>query len=414
MNRKIQNDREIALGILKPSKKHLDKGLSIHKEAVVWDAYGFAPVAPIDGDILRREIESGASSKEIQDMCEEMMMTGYLRNEKIQKEYIKAWEESGVTCVMQNAGQEGNSVSRLLKRLARFTWATDILKPHIKKVISPEEVVSAKKENAHCLCFSGNGVPLPGEFNSVEEELNYIRIFYQLGIRMMHLTYNRRNLIGDGCAEPADAGLSDFGKSVIKEMNRTGIIVDISHSGQRTSFEACRVSKSPVVASHSVCMSIRRHCRAKTDRVIKAITDTGGYIGICCIPAFLGGSGDINSLLDHICYAVRKFGAEHVAIGTDRGYTITASEKEHPKIPAGLIPKQRQGWENLWPKDDPLFDKKWQTHKKTNSLTWTNWPLFTVGLVQRGLSEKQISAIIGGNVIRVCRDVLSASDFSSH
>ena len=80
-----------------------------------------------------------------------------------------------------------------------------------------------------------------------------MRVFFQLGIRMMHVTYNRRNLLGDGCAEPANGGLSDLGRAAIAEMNRVGVIVDVAHSGWRTSLEAAKASQKPMVASHTVC-----------------------------------------------------------------------------------------------------------------------------------------------------------------
>ncbi|MFA6717439.1 MAG: membrane dipeptidase, partial [Victivallaceae bacterium] len=108
----------------------------------------------------------------------------------------------------------------------------------------------------------------------------YIHVFFEFGVRMMHLTYNRRNLIGDGCGEPDDGGLSAFGRQVIAEMNRVGIIPDVAHCGQRTSLEAAQESGLPVVASHSACHSLAEHCRAKTDEVIEAIAKSGGYIGI--------------------------------------------------------------------------------------------------------------------------------------
>ena len=99
------------------------------------------------------------------------------------------------------------------------------------KAVTPEDIVAAKHDDRHCLYFTGNGVPLPQRWESTEEELGYVRLFYQLGIRMMHLTYNRRNMLGDGCAEPANAGISDFGRAAIAEMNRVGVIVDVAHSG---------------------------------------------------------------------------------------------------------------------------------------------------------------------------------------
>ena len=111
-----------------------------------------------------------------------------------------------------DAGQEGQDPMRLVKRLARFTFLTDNLASHVAKAVNPDDIVLAKEEGRHCLYLTGNGVPLVQDWETVPDELRYVRIFYQLGIRMMHLTYQRRNMIGDGCAEKANGGLSDFGR----------------------------------------------------------------------------------------------------------------------------------------------------------------------------------------------------------
>jgi membrane dipeptidase len=187
--------------------------------------------------------------------------------------------------------------------------------------------------------------------------------------------------------------------------------VDVAHSSQKTAIDACKISSAPVVASHSACMSLWEHPRNKTDEVISKIADTGGYIGICCIPAFLGMTGDINSFLNHITYVVKKFGSKYVAIGTDNGYLSPNFKKEMKKV-SGYIKKHRERWNNYWPKKDPIFDRKWQKTTQVKSLAWTNWPLFTVGLVQRGLTEKQIRDIVGGNVIRVMKEVNPSSHLS--
>ncbi len=400
MNENIQKAREAALKILKPGRKELEHGLELHANSVVVESYGFSPVCALDGDKMRAAIEANASPLELKDLKEDMHKTRCVTDPTERQEFMDAFKASGVTCILQNAGAEGQAISRLIKRLAYFTYITDMMRDFIFKAVTPDDIVAAKKQNKHCLYLSGNGVPLPQDWVSVEEELRYIRIFFQLGIRMMHLTYNRRNMIGDGCAEPANGGLSDFGRAVVAEMNRVGVIVDVAHCGWQTSLEAAQVSERPIVASHTVCGALNSHIRSKPDNVIRAIAEKDGLIGICCIPSFLGGKADVGVMLDHIDYAVKTFGAEHVAIGTDVAYLSRSMARERKKIPR--TPKSRNRWAGLWPEGSRVW-----APKKILTMAWTNWPLFTVGLVQRGYSDSDIQKILGGNVLRVARAVLS-------
>lgn len=218
----------------------------------------------------------------------------------------------------------------------------------------------------------------------------------------MHVTYNRRNLLGDGCAETANGGLSDLGRAAVAEMNRVGVIVDVAHSGWRTSLEAAQISQKPMVASHTTCAALQHHVRAKPDEVIKAIVDGGGLIGICAIPHFLGRTGDLAALLDHVDYVVKTFGIDHVGIGTDIGYRSRNDAGELKKVPARA--KRRTRYEALWPDDAFLPGaEEAKRYPKSKSLAWTNWPLLTVGLVQRGYSDEQIEKILGLNMLRVAR-----------
>ncbi len=404
MNEVIENARQAAIELLKPSPKDLAHGLELHRDSVVVDSYGFAPRAAIDGDAMRELMEAGGSDAEVQNLREDAGMTRMATDPAERQEFLDAFDAAGVTCIVQNAGEEGQSVKRLLKRLARFTFACDFMGDALTRAAKPGDIVAAHERGGHCLYMSGNGVPIPEEWVSVEEELLFIRIFFQLGIRIMHLTYNRRNMIGDGCAEPANAGLSDFGRTVVAEMNKQGVIVDCAHSGWQTSLEAAQASAKPMVASHSVACAVNEHIRGKPDEVIRAICDTGGYIGICCIPAFLGGEGGINAFLGHIDYVAKTFGPEHVAIGTDTAYTSRNSKAEQAKVPSRG--RRRPRWGYFWPKDDPMFSDRWNDPTIRQSLAWTNWPLFTVGLVQRGYSDEDIQKIIGGNVLRVAGEVI--------
>ncbi len=398
-NEAIQKHRRAALSVLKPTKAQLDRGLKLHAESLVFDTYGFAPRCAVDGEALAKLAAENASAIEIKDARERMMMIRCVDNATEREEFKQAWKAAGVTCIFQNAGEEGQAPLRLIKRLANFTYVTDHLKGFLNKAATPTDIIAAKEAGQHCLYLTGNGVPLTQQWISVPDELRYLMVFKNLGMRMLHLTYNRRNMIGDGCAEPGNAGLSDFGKSVIKEMNRLGVIPDCAHSGWQTSLEAARISGKPVLASHSCAADLHKHIRGKPDKVLKAIADTGGLTGIACIPSFLGNPGDINAFLNHIDHVIKTTNINHVGIGSDVAYMSRNQATEAAKIPK--LPRTRTAWRYFW----PAGSLRPQPQARL-SIAWTNWPLFTVGLVQRGYKDEEIRKIIGGNMMRVCRDSL--------
>lgn len=395
----ISRARDEALEVLKPTAAQLERGLELHTNSVVFDTYGFAPTAAIDGAAFQTIAEQGAFEAELNDLREEMTRTQAVWSDAEREEFREALRCGGVTCIFQNAGEEGQDPLMLMKRLARCTFLTDMLRGTLTRASLPQDIEAAKREGLHCLYLTGNGVPILQRWETVEQELGYVRLFFQLGIRMMHVTYNRRNMLGDGCAEIANGGLSDFGREAVAEMNRVGVIVDVAHSGWRTSLESAKASTRPMVASHTTCDELNHHIRAKPDEVIKAICDTGGLIGICCIPNFLGRTGDIAALIDHIDHAVKKYGVEHVGIGTDVAHVSQNAGAQNALVKSRG--KRRERFASLWP--EGALGGNWPGRR---TLAWTNWPLFTVGLVQRGYSDDDIAAILGGNMLRVCREVL--------
>ena len=394
-----EEDRRIALDLLRPSPRDLEHGLELHRNSFVFDAYGFMPAGGGRNTRLDRLIAAKAGRDQIHDAREEFTKNVAFGDPR-QRELLRAgWDFAGVDCIFQNAGIEGNDIERLLKRFGCFTNLVDRFPDLFERAAYPDRLPGIRARGHKALYLTTNGVPVPRKLTSKDDALEPITVFFRLGARMMHLTYNRRNLIGDGCAEPADAGLSDFGRAVITEMNRVGVIPDVAHSGQRTSLEAARCSAKPVVASHTVAGHLSSHYRGKSDEIIEAICKTGGYVGICGIPRFLRGTADIRAMLDHIEYVARKFGADHVAIGTDRSSTLSPMVTERPE------PEMMPIWEQFWTPpaepDIPVSDEQFR------SIAWGNWPLFTVGLVQRGFSDEEIRKIIGGNVLRVAQATVS-------
>ncbi|HSJ03317.1 MAG TPA: membrane dipeptidase, partial [Verrucomicrobium sp.] len=191
-NEEIDRARETALNLLKPTQAQIDHAWELHHHSLVLDSYGFAPRAAIDGEKFQAAVDAGAGPAELVDLREEMSMIRSATDAAEGKEFLEAFRAAGVTCIFQNAGEAGNDPLRLLKRLARFTLKTDLMKPGVTKAANAADVVNTHRAGGICLLFTTNGVPLRGDWESTRDELRLVRIFQQLGVRMMHVTYNRR------------------------------------------------------------------------------------------------------------------------------------------------------------------------------------------------------------------------------
>lgn len=149
-------------------------------------------------------------------------------------------------------------------------------------------------------------------------DLSRVEALHAMGVRHMLLAYNTRNFVADGCAEAADAGLSNFGRQVVREMNRVDMVVDCSHTGRRSSLEAIELCERPPIFSHSGAYAVCPHIRNVRDEQIRACAGRGGVIGVVGIGAFLGDpEARTESLFRHVDYIVSLVGSEHVGLGTD-------------------------------------------------------------------------------------------------
>jgi membrane dipeptidase len=155
--------------------------------------------------------------------------------------------------------------------------------------------------------------------SAIEGDLGHLGVFHQLGVRVAQLTYNTQNLVGSGCYESSDGGLSDFGREVIAEMNRLGILIDLSHVGPDTARDAVAASSVPVAYTHVAPAALARHPRNKTDEELRRVAEAGGVVGITFLTWFLEGGSD--STLEHCVraleHAIDVAGEDHVAFGTD-------------------------------------------------------------------------------------------------
>jgi membrane dipeptidase len=384
-----------ALDVLKPSPEQLEHGLELHKNFMVCDNFGFCP-KPWPKDIVEYMnglIKEGVGQYLWSERSTMYRIHGFTKWQEGLDEFILALKCAGINGLVQTAGG-GENFQYTIQNMAAHQHLCRMAREQLSQAGSAAEIREAAEKDRTALIFSVNGPPPVGDMGDPDNKLHWIDVWYHLGVRFMHLSYNRRNEAADGCTEPAGAGLSDYGYELIHKMNEVGITVDTPHSSLQTTLDACKASEKAVTATHIGVKALMDHPRCKTDEELKAIADTGGMIGIYAIGGMLGKGATINTMLDHLDYAKNLIGAEHVSIGTDICYQ-TEWPKEVKRYPAEKNLSDRRG---SWKQEHRTYHT--EEHLK-GSLAWTNWPLYTVGMVMRGYSDSDIEKILGLNLMRV-------------
>ena len=273
-----------------------------------------------------------------------------------------------------------SQIDRSPQRLARIRTVADI---------------SAAKESKRTGLIYGfqDGV-------AFETDLTRLKDLHRLGIRIIQPTYNRRNLLGDGCMELADAGLSRTGMESIQRMNEIGILVDLSHCGRRTAAEAIKTSTRPVAFTHTGCAALANHPRNRTDDELRVVADKGGVSGIYIMPYLNNGhQPTAENVIAHLEHAVSVAGEDHVSIGTDGGVS--------PEVIDDAFRKRFA--ENVRARRDAGIAAPGETEDGFLFATDLNTPrrFETIALMlsKRGHSGNRIEKILGRNLVRVFSEV---------
>jgi len=252
------------------------------------------------------------------------------------------------------------------------------------------DVALAEGKIALLLTMEG-GRPLEGKPNL--DTLVGLRTFYKLGLRGLQLVDNGRNRIGDGKGETrTKGGLTNFGISVVEEMNRLGMLIDVAHLTEPGFWDVIATSKDPIIDSHSNCRAICDHPRNLNDEQIKAIAEKGGIIGLSCNAAMCteNNRATIEDLLKHVDHIGELVGIEHVGLGPDH----TEFEIEC----------------NIWTPAPGWLEGVYYGIRDSYHIEGFNsikgFPLFTEALMKHGYSDEDIKKILGGNWLRVFRQVL--------
>lgn len=288
---------------------------------------------------------------------------------------------SGYDCISVTIASDNDDMTSAVRRIAR-------LRAHIRdnddRLVLAETVADVERAQAAgklavVMHFQGT---LP-----FERDAGLVDIFYRLGVRHALMAYNQKNHVGDGCHERTDAGLSRFGLEVIGAMNRVGMVVDVSHTGYRTSMEAMEASAAPVIFSHSNPRALVDHERNITDDQAQACAGTGGVIGLNGVGIFLGGNGiSADTLFRHVDYWVQLVGIDHVGLGLDH-VSDPAAMLAFVRAHAAKYPDRQYGKAELLfagPEDlPPLVDC----------------------MLQHGYAAADIVKVLGGNWLRIARQV---------
>jgi len=265
------------------------------------------------------------------------------------------------------------------------------------KVLSVADIARAKAERKIGVILGFQNAAMMGE------DATRVDIFADLGVRIVQLTYNLRNQLGDGAIVPDGRGLTPFGRDVVERLNANRIMVDLSHSGRQICLDAARASKQPISINHTGCRALTDLPRNKTDEELRLVADRGGFVGVYFMP-FLNLSGHARAVdvVAHIEHALNVCGEDHVGLGTDGGTTPIddlelykeALRKEHEDRKAKGIaaPGERA---DTHPFVDDLRGP--DQFRKLHRL-----------LAERGHKPARIEKILGANFIRYARDVWGA------
>jgi membrane dipeptidase len=233
------------------------------------------------------------------------------------------------------------------------------------------------------------------------EDLERFDLFHELGVRVIQPTYNRRNLMGDGCLEPGNAGLSLLGRQLVERMNASRTLLDLSHCGQRTTREGIEASKVPVAITHTGCAAVADLPRNKRDEELRLLAQRGGVAGIYFMP-YLRTEGQPMAVdvIRHLEHALDVCGEDHVGLGTDG---LASAVKLDPSFREALkkemAERRERGIAAPGERDDAVtFVPDLNTPRRFETLA--------AQLSARGHSDARIEKILGGNFARLLRDVI--------
>lgn len=327
----------------------------LHASSVIFDGHCDTLISVRDGD------------RRLSERCQVLPDGGVLTSRHVD---LPRLLEGGVTaqafaCFVRRQFLPSDATNEALRLIDAFYCALDETAEALLLAITAADVERAKTEGKVAGALSLEGA------EALEGDLAVLRTLYRLGVRALGLTWNWRNQAADGLWEArTGGGLTEFGAALVREANRLGVILDVAHLAPAGVRDVLALSEAPVVASHANARALCNSHRNLTDEQLEGIAASGGLVGVTYVSSFLAQNpqdASLERVLDHVDYIVKMIGVDHVGLGSDfDGF-------------AGVLP----GLEDV-----------------------SRLPALTKGLVARGYTDEQVGKILGGNYLRVFRQVV--------
>jgi membrane dipeptidase len=300
---------------------------------------------------------------------------------------IETFKTSGLNVMHQSIGIGGpTSYDDAVMYMASCNGFIARLSDHFARVDRAADMEHIKSKGKVGLIL---GIQNAEQFRTAAD----VPTFHAMGLRCAQLTYNSQNLLGSGSTERIDGGVTDYGAEIIKKMNEVGMLVDVSHSGDRTTLDAIELSAKPIAITHSNCRALNAHPRLKTDEAIQKLAAKDGVMGISGVRMFVldHEPTTIEHIVDHIDHVKKLVGIEHVGIGSD------SDLQGYDDLPPEMQKALRAAYKSSYAFREKIDIEGFDHPRKAFDLT--------EALIRRGYSNSEITAVLGGNFKRLLETV---------
>jgi membrane dipeptidase len=303
---------------------------------------------------------------------------------------------SGLSVIKLSLGSINSDFARTVAEIAQVEQLIEVHPAYFTQVRVAGDMARAKKEGKVGIIFSFESVEMLGG------QLGSLEVFRGLGVRVMQLSYNRKSPFAAGVMEPSAGGLTPLGRAAVREMNRLGIVLDLSHANAATTADALSLSQKPPVMTHAGCAAVHPHPRNKTDEQLRALAARGGVVGIFDLPYLTASPRQptVDDYIDHLEHALRVAGEDHVGIGSDVGITPFDTSPAGMAEFAKEVEERRRSGLSAPEEDRPTYVVGLNVPNRIE--------IIADRLLKRGYSATVTEKVIGANFARVFTEIWSA------